>query len=61
MAFLIQFAREESGQDMTEYNLLLAFVVMAAAAVFSTSGAAISNLWGKSTNHLSTAASFVGN
>ena len=32
--FILQFVREEEGQDLVEYTLLLAFVCLASAALF---------------------------
>lgn len=42
---LIQFWREERGQDLVEYSLLLAFVVLASAALFIGAGQQIGGIW----------------
>jgi Flp pilus assembly pilin Flp len=40
-----RFRLEESGQDMVEYALLLAFVCMAAAGLASGTGLSVSGIW----------------
>ena len=35
---LIQFVKNEQGQDLVEYSLLLAFVALASAALFIGAG-----------------------
>jgi Flp pilus assembly pilin Flp len=42
---LIRFLREEDGQDLVEYSLLLAFVCLASAALFINAGSSISGIW----------------
>ena len=37
--------REEGGQDVVEYSLLLAFVALASSALFINAGASISGIW----------------
>ena len=39
---------DEDGQDLVEYALMLAFVVVAGAAIFAVSGASIMGIWSKS-------------
>jgi len=39
------FLREESGQDLVEYSLLLAFVVLASAALFVGAGIQVGGIW----------------
>ena len=39
-------AREEQGQDLVEYSLLLAFVCLSGAALFIGMGQTTSGLWG---------------
>ena len=48
--------RDEQGQDLIEYTLMLAFVALASAALFSTAGASINTIWSKTNSQLSTAA-----
>ena len=40
-----EFLQEDRGQDVVEFSLLLAFVVLASAALFFTSGASIHLIW----------------
>ena len=46
---------EESGQDLTEYALLLAFVVMIAVALFLTSTDSMRGIWVKTDSQLNVA------
>jgi Flp pilus assembly pilin Flp len=48
---------EDQGQDLIEYTLLLAFVALAAAAMFIGAGGRVKNIWGITNNTLSQAAS----
>ncbi len=50
------FLRDESGQDLVEYTLLLAFVALASAALFIAAGGSISTIWTTANNVLSNAA-----
>ena len=45
MNFLKNFLKDEQGQDLIEYTLLLAFVALAAAALFTNVGTSISGIW----------------
>jgi Flp pilus assembly pilin Flp len=51
------FWKEEDGQDMVEYALLLAFVALAAVGVLTSVKASISTIWTSVSTNLSTAAS----
>ncbi len=42
---LKNFWREEEGQDLIEYALLLAFVALAAAAIFIGAGQELAGIW----------------
>ncbi|MCC6863174.1 MAG: hypothetical protein IT158_31650 [Bryobacterales bacterium] len=42
---LKSFWLEETGQDLIEYALLLAFVALAAAAIFIQAGATLKGIW----------------
>ncbi|MEQ1883416.1 MAG: Flp family type IVb pilin [Bryobacteraceae bacterium] len=42
---VVRFCREEEGQDLIEYTLLLAFVCLASAALFINAGQSISGIW----------------
>jgi len=57
-ALMRVFWREEEGQDLIEYTLLLAFVAMAAAALFIGSGGKVKTIWTITNNTLSNAASY---
>ncbi len=46
------FLRDEQGQDLIEYTLLLAFVALASAAIFITAGASVSGIWGTASTQL---------
>jgi Flp pilus assembly pilin Flp len=43
---MMRFVREEEGQDLIEYTLLLAFVCLASAALFINAGTTMANIWG---------------
>jgi Flp pilus assembly pilin Flp len=49
------FLRDEQGQDLIEYTLLLAFVALASAALFIAAGGSVSGIWSKAGSQLSTA------
>ena len=51
-----RFIQEESGQDMIEYVLILAFVCVGAAAIITTVGDGIKTVWGVTSSHVSNAA-----
>jgi Flp pilus assembly pilin Flp len=51
------FWKEENGQDMVEYALLLAFVALAAVTVLSSVKTQISQLWSSVSGSLSSAGS----
>ena len=53
---LKNFVREEEGQDLIEYTLLLAVVALAAAALFIGAGQSINTIWKVTNNILSNAA-----
>jgi len=55
-AFFTLLWRDEQGQDLIEYTLMLAFVALASAALFSTAGTSINQIWSKTNSQLSTAA-----
>jgi len=55
--FMVRFLREEQGQDLIEYTLLLAFVCLAAAAIFIPEGRGIGSIWSVASQTTSQAAS----
>lgn len=52
---LIRFLRDEQGQDLVEYTLLLAFVCLASAALFISAGGSIGGIWTGANSRLSAA------
>ncbi|PYT29183.1 MAG: Flp family type IVb pilin [Acidobacteria bacterium] len=49
------FLRNEDGQDLIEYTLLLAFVCLASAALFISAGGSIGGIWTQANTQLTTA------
>jgi Flp pilus assembly pilin Flp len=47
---------DQQGQDLTEYALILAFVVLAAAGLFSVSGTSVITIWSASNDIVTAAA-----
>ncbi len=45
MTILRNFMRDEQGQDLIEYTLLMAFVALASAALFIGAGSSIKGIW----------------
>ena len=43
--FIVRFIRDEQGQDLIEYTLLLAFVCLASAALFIGAGNTLAGIW----------------
>jgi len=43
--FIVCFVRDEQGQDLIEYTLLLAFVCLASAALFIGAGSTLAGIW----------------
>jgi Flp pilus assembly pilin Flp len=43
--FIVRFVRDEQGQDLIEYTLLLAFVCLASAALFISAGKSLLGIW----------------
>ncbi len=50
-----QFLKEEQGQDLIEYTLLMAFVALASAAIFISAGQSINGIWGAANTQLANA------
>jgi len=42
---ITRLTREQQGQDLVEYTLLLAFVCLASAALFVNAGNSLSGIW----------------
>jgi Flp pilus assembly pilin Flp len=47
--------RDESGQDLIEYTLMVAFVALASAALFLGSGGSVSGVWSTSNSDVTAA------
>ena len=52
---LLNLLHDESGQDLIEYTLLMAFVALASAALFLGAGGSISGIWSTSNSQLAAA------
>src|SRR5688572_29669327 len=50
---LKKFMKDEEGQDLVEYALLLVFLALAAIAVLPTLGSAVNNVFSRSASTLS--------
>jgi Flp pilus assembly pilin Flp len=55
-AALDLFLSDEQGQDLIEYTLLLAFVALASATLFTKAGTSVGKIWNAASNNLSNAA-----
>lgn len=49
------FLKDESGQDLIEYTLLMAFVALASAALFIGAGGSIKGIWSVTNSQLAAA------
>ncbi|HWB96265.1 MAG TPA: Flp family type IVb pilin [Bryobacteraceae bacterium] len=56
MNFIKSFVKDEQGQDLVEYTLLLAFIALAIGAVYSTMSSNVVSVWTKASTDLSNAA-----
>ncbi len=45
MTRIVAFLKGEQGQDLIEYTLLLAFVMMASAAMYINAGGSVTGIW----------------
>lgn len=53
---LMQLWKNEQGQDLIEYTLLIAFVALASAALFLGAGGSIKSIWNATNTQLANAA-----
>ena len=53
--FIYAFFKDEQGQDLIEYTLLMAFVALASAALFLGAGGSIKGIWSTSNQQLEAA------
>jgi Flp pilus assembly pilin Flp len=51
----MQFLGDDQGQDLIEYTLLLAFICIATAAFFVSSGGSLSGIWSSANSDLAAA------
>jgi len=55
MTFLKSLWKEEEGQDLIEYTLLMAFVALASAALFIGAGGSVKGIWSTTNSQLTEA------
>ena len=55
MTYLRNLWKDEQGQDLIEYSLLMAFVALASAALFLGAGKSISGIWNATSTQLASA------
>ncbi|MGP8247115.1 MAG: Flp family type IVb pilin [Bryobacteraceae bacterium] len=55
MSIVKTFWNDDSGQDLIEYTLLLAFVALASAALFIGAGGSVQGIWSTSNSTLAAA------
>ena len=53
--FLLNFLSDETGQDLIEYTLLMAFVALASAGLFLSAGGSIAGIWTTTNSQLTQA------
>jgi Flp pilus assembly pilin Flp len=53
---MMRFVKDEQGQDLIEYTLLMAFVALASAAIFINAGKSIGTIWTSASTQLVNAA-----
>jgi Flp pilus assembly pilin Flp len=54
-SILRPFLLDEQGQDLIEYSLLLAFIVLGAAVFFKAAGASVQGVWSNANTRLANA------
>ena len=52
LAFATRFLHNEQGQDLIEYTLLMAFIALASAAIFTSAGTSIQGIWSTASSNL---------
>jgi Flp pilus assembly pilin Flp len=58
MNFLKAFLREQTGQDLIEYSLLLVFVLIASAVFIQGTGTSIATIWAAGSTTVGNAAAY---
>ena len=56
ISFLLEFLREEEGQDLIEYALLVALISLVCVAALTTAGSQVNVIFENIKNRLTTAA-----
>ena len=54
---IMNFVKDEQGQDLIEYTLLMAFIALASAAIFVNAGNSVNAIWKSASSQLVNAAS----
>jgi len=52
MSFLTSLWKDDQGQDLIEYTLLMAFVALASAALFIGTGGSVKGIWSTTNSQL---------
>jgi Flp pilus assembly pilin Flp len=52
----LNFCKDEQGQDLIEYTLLIVFVALASAALFIGAGGSVNKIWTAANTQLANAA-----
>jgi pilus assembly protein Flp/PilA len=52
----MRFVKDEQGQDLIEYTLLMAFIALASAAIFVNAGTSVNKIWNSASTQLANAA-----
>ena len=52
MKYILSFLNDEQGQDLIEYTLLMAFVALASAGLFTGAGGSVKGIWSVTNNQL---------
>ena len=55
MSLLTSFWKDEQGQDLIEYTLLIAFVALSSAVLFIGAGGSIQGIWSTTNSQLAAA------
>jgi len=50
--YILNFLREDEGQDLIEYSLLITFIAIACAAIMGAGRPAVNQIWQASNNQL---------
>jgi len=56
MKLINRFLKDEKGQDLVEYSLLLGFVALASAGLLISAGTSINSIWTAASTRLGAAA-----